>query len=333
MIRRFGFGERVSPLEAELRRITDADLIDVPAKAALTSIIQATHDEGNRREIMRHLNSCLSEKTPDQWRRIHGGLALLEQVVQRGAHALMVETAEGHHFDLVQRLAFLDHFECRSDQRVQSMVRQKAGVLRTELISRMQEALDGEPRSLSSTSASGGDANGSAPNGAVASSKFARKARAYTSRNALVVDGLVSVGHRDDTDSDSAGSVGPPLAEDRRRRDDDGLAETQRGRGRQGTQPPGAPRRAEARRNVMEDSTDSDASPGPPARQRQAAAAPAAPAPPAGALPAAPAPATVADLLDMSDVSLAALAAAAPAPAAPAPASAAAKEADLLDLL
>merc|ERR1719453_1484588 len=101
------------------------------------NIVQASHIADDRREIMKHIRIRLAEPESRHWRRIYGGLVLVEQLLQRGSRTLMVETAEGHHFDLVQRLTFLENFEFSEDKRVQAMVRQKATVLRSEVIKRI----------------------------------------------------------------------------------------------------------------------------------------------------------------------------------------------------
>merc|ERR1719498_1599422 len=77
---------------------------------------------------MNHLRIRLSETEGKNWRRIYGSLVLVEQLLQRGSSVLMTEAAEGQHFDLVQRLSFLEKFVYRDDIRVQAMVRGKAGV-------------------------------------------------------------------------------------------------------------------------------------------------------------------------------------------------------------
>merc|ERR1712048_972380 len=58
---------------------------------------------------------------------------------KRGSSELVAETAEGRHFDLVQRLSFLEH-SAFDDKRVQGMIRTKAETLRKETIDLLQNA-------------------------------------------------------------------------------------------------------------------------------------------------------------------------------------------------
>jgi hypothetical protein len=249
-MRFFGLGARNgSPLEADLRRVTDADLIDVPPKDLMTSIVQATHDEGDRRVLMRHLNECLTEKSGDRWRRVHGGLVLLQQVLQRGSRMLIGEIAEGRHCDLIQQLTFLENFAYTTDLRVQSMVRQKASVLRSELKVQMEEAQNMPSASCSSSY------NIAQPvhvvEGVAKSSQSALTSSSQLPRSQLV-NGIVTVGHRDDTDSDEA-EAAPAAA---RPSKSNGVGKHQRNGASERSQL----RAAERRRNVLEESTDSDAS-------------------------------------------------------------------------
>jgi len=93
---------------------------------------------------MRHLCDCLSEPTGKRWQRIYGGLVLAEKLVQQGSHILLVETAHGHHFDLVQKVSLLEHFDAAargcSDRRAQQCVRRKASELRSMLVPRLGRA-------------------------------------------------------------------------------------------------------------------------------------------------------------------------------------------------
>jgi hypothetical protein len=201
-------------IDADLKRITDSDNIDVP-KDVLMSIVQASHSVDDRREIMKHLRTRLAEPEARNWRRIYGGLVLVEQLLQRGSRALMTETAEGHHFDLVQRLTFLENFEFGDDKRVQAMVRQKATVLRTEVISRVDNPGDTPVQSLSGEDAEvlmslgGGRGlthdNAEASPGSPSTSSTSPTAPKAFSKGNMIVNGLVSVGHQDDTDTESEG--------------------------------------------------------------------------------------------------------------------------------
>jgi len=293
-------------VEADLRKITDAEVLDVP-KDALMSIVQASHSSDDRRIIMNHLRVCLCEPVNKNWRRIYGGLVVVEQLLQRGSRALMAETAEGHHFDLVQRLTFLSDFEFREDIRVQAMVRQKAAHLRIEVLTRMEDPDDAPVQSLGSddavlVAASGGGLENesseasppSLPQGY--SSASSAPPTASKSSKSRIINGsgrcVVSVGHRDDTTSDSSGAEdSPPQKEAPKKRE-----EKRRGK------PNGNFKDLDEKmRHVLNDSTDSDSSSD--ARRRKddkrtsVAAELAAQAPPA-APPPVPAAQTM-NLLDM----------------------------------
>merc|ERR1740130_443837 len=60
--------------------------------------MQATHAEDDRRTIMRHLHSCLSENASCHWRRVYLGLLVVEELLKQGDSVIIVETAEGMHF-------------------------------------------------------------------------------------------------------------------------------------------------------------------------------------------------------------------------------------------
>merc|ERR1719204_2586071 len=101
--------------------------------------------------------------------------------MRKGAPALFTEIAEGMHFDPVQRLTFLEHFEYRDDRRVQGIVRQKATALRTELLAKLQQDTEHNSPSSDGKSPSRLPASGSAGNGAHTGTTAAGKSgRAYT---------------------------------------------------------------------------------------------------------------------------------------------------------
>merc|ERR1712091_483545 len=159
---------------------------------------------------MKHLNDCLAETNPKRWRRVHGALALLEQVLQRGARSLVTEIAEGQHFDLVQRLTFLERYDYGLDLRVQQMVRQKANALRADLLARTQGAdvdngdsnvSGGGGRSASSSAAA--PRTDRAPPPSVSLESYSSDGPEPPKTNpSRSVNGIVSVGHRDDTDTE-----------------------------------------------------------------------------------------------------------------------------------
>lgn len=302
-------GGGASGLEADLRRITDSDNIDVlKEKEVLMSIVQASHSADDRREIMKHLRVCLAEQASKYWRRVYGGLVLVEQLLQRGSRALMTETAEGHHFDLVQRLTFLSNFEYSEDKRVQAMVRQKASFLRTEVIARMENSGDSPAQSLSAEDAAAlvntdGALRSPAGNQEKKSSPVLPSASAKSfssempmplpapSKGPMTLNGIVTVGHRDDTTSESSG------AEDASARKGGAGKKKEKPRGKSNgyVSKDNAPKR-----QVLNDSTDSD-SPSEDRRTKReqrttpSKAAQTQPASP----PAAPAAQQTVDLLDM----------------------------------
>mmetsp|Transcript_75879 Transcript_75879/g.144285 ORF Transcript_75879/g.144285 Transcript_75879/m.144285 type:complete len:327 (+) Transcript_75879:53-1033(+) len=320
---RFGGGD--GGVLADLKKITDAEIIDVP-KDVLMNIVQASHNPDDRREIMTHLRQCLMEASEKRWRRIYGGLVLAEQLLQRGARALMVETAEGHHFDLVQRLTFLESFEFKSDRRVQQMVRQKATLLRGVVISRIEECGDPEAsmrtQSVDGSVAAGdgdsddGTSNDPKPNKKASGTSNGSSLLAPAKTKSQVVNGLVQVGHRDDTTSESSGAedTGSKSASSKKR----ASPKTNRSNGMRKDL-------EQARRHVLDDSTDSEESDGGKQRGSQTKSSTRAAASPAAAAPAAPPAAAAApNLLDLLED-----APPAPAPAAKAPA----QSGDLLDLM
>mmetsp|Transcript_45084 Transcript_45084/g.124964 ORF Transcript_45084/g.124964 Transcript_45084/m.124964 type:complete len:275 (+) Transcript_45084:49-873(+) len=250
-----GFGGGRNPLEAALRKVTDTDLIDVPPKDVMLGIVQASFSADDRREIMRHLNACLSETSSGRWRRVHGGLVLLEQLLQRGARALVAETAEGHHFDLVQRLTFLQRFSFGSDQRVQLMVRQKATALRAGVLSRMEEAgpLEGLGAADWRCDAQLGD------NFASSSASKWRQQK----KGSVIVNDIVCVGHRDDTDTESGSDAEAP-------RKSAGPSQIAAVEGRRHQRRYERRNLDELRRKALEESTDTDSSGGERLRKQDA---------------------------------------------------------------
>jgi len=131
-------GTPESELAGTLRKLTtNGDISRSPELVAI--VVKASNVPDDRREIMQHLRGCLSETSGKAWHRILAGLQLLEQLLEKGAAALVKETAEGHHFDVVQRLSFLEAFEYSTDKRVEAMLRSRAGALRTEVLKRLDD--------------------------------------------------------------------------------------------------------------------------------------------------------------------------------------------------
>jgi len=191
--------QRCTGLDAELKKATDRESIDAPQDAIL-AIRQASSCEDDRRVIMRHLHFCLTESAASRWRRTYLGLLVVEDLLKHGDPALVVETAEGAHFDLVQRLTFLGRFEFGNDKRVENMVRRKADSLRAAWLQRQNE-LDGTlddkpPQSFASSSSK---ATPSKADDQVASGY----SKARKKKNFGGVGSLVSVGHNEDTSDES----------------------------------------------------------------------------------------------------------------------------------
>lgn len=284
-----GRGGAVSQLQGDLRSITDAELLESPPKEVLESVTRATNVEEDRREILLHLQECLAEASSKRWRRVHGGLVLLDHLLRCGSTSVVTEIAEGKHFDPVQRLTFLEKFEYGDDRRVQNVVRQKATALRTQLITRLQDphAVERPVQKTASSSSRGvatpGAGTGtSAGGGSSSGGRFvgfgsdgpveADKATPATSSayvgfgsdscpnfdqvgKSKVVNGLVKLGHRDDTSSESenesrrktaSGSKAgqPPLPADRRKPMEDSTDSEGSGGRRRGRRKERSPRAA-----------------------------------------------------------------------------------------
>lgn len=120
---RFRNEKSVSPLESALANATDATSIVVPDDV-LREISDAAKVVENRRTIMQHLARCLNETRGSQWRRVYLAIIILQDLISN--RELVDEITEGVHFDLGQRMTFLERFEYSLDDRVQNIVRQKA---------------------------------------------------------------------------------------------------------------------------------------------------------------------------------------------------------------
>uniref|UniRef100_A0A7S1QWQ5 ENTH domain-containing protein n=1 Tax=Alexandrium catenella TaxID=2925 RepID=A0A7S1QWQ5_ALECA len=273
--RAFGGG---NSLEADLRRVTESGVIEVP-KDLLNAVSQASHNVEDRREIMKHLRECLAEPSAKRWRRVYAALLLVEDLLKHGSQDLLGETAEGHHFDLVQRLSLLEHFECSSDRRVQGMVRAKATALRGDIVPRLQTAHEHEAsRECCASTCSQGAALSSCSTASTSLSNTSPTGGSGAPwrppEGQMVLNGIVAVGHTDDTTSESSGDEAPKAVQFREMRKSR-KASTQNRR----------PVRARS-----DDSTDDDAPCG--RQDRGSAKAAVKQAPP-------PAPAPMVDLLDL----------------------------------
>jgi len=219
-----------SPLTTALKRATESGVIDVP-KELLDPIVEGSANEGDRKEIMAHLRECLKEPSGRQWRRVHAALVVAEDLLGqgRGAPELIGEIACGLHFDLVQRLAFLEAYQ-HAETHARGMVRSKAKALRATLVPRIQHAfvpadaplqpelkkqdsastcstsdplsVDGSVASVAAADAAGGGA------GAPPDAKQAGGTRMLYS-----LGNIVAHGHSNDTTDESSGDE-----EQRRRR-------------------------------------------------------------------------------------------------------------------
>mmetsp|Transcript_38740 Transcript_38740/g.62527 ORF Transcript_38740/g.62527 Transcript_38740/m.62527 type:complete len:313 (-) Transcript_38740:86-1024(-) len=214
LLARFGVGGGgATPLQADLKRVTESNVIEVP-KDVLTMVVEATRlGEEERKEIMMHLRECLAEPQGKRWRRMYAGLVLAEELLKFGAPELLVETSEGRHFDLVQRLSLLEKFECTSDMRVQNMVRTKASALRAEAVPRLETAAESsEPTGKSASSSRSPtttNCGSSTTSTSASSSGFSYNSRPEPKAQ-MILNGIVSVGHCEDTDSDSDTDANAP---------------------------------------------------------------------------------------------------------------------------
>mmetsp|Transcript_72198 Transcript_72198/g.172419 ORF Transcript_72198/g.172419 Transcript_72198/m.172419 type:complete len:266 (+) Transcript_72198:42-839(+) len=214
-LQRFTGGGNQTPLQADLQRATESNVIEVP-KDVLALVVEATRmGEEERREIMMHLRECLAEPQGRRWRRIYAALVLIEELLKNGAPELIAETAEGRYFDLVQRLSLLEKFECTNDLRVQNMVRTKATGLRSEVVPRLETAGEDSPKPAASSVSRFSDATTTGAGDSSSSSASTQSVGVgYTGgalynmakpESQLILNGVVAVGHNDDTDSDSDG--------------------------------------------------------------------------------------------------------------------------------
>jgi len=199
-----------SNLLADLKRATDSKLMEIPDEI-LAPIAEASSTEDGRQELMRHLQQCLAEPSGAKWLRVHAGLTIVEDLLKRGSMALFAETAEGHHFDLVQRLSFLEFFEHTADRRAQHVIRTKAKPLRGQVMERLQEAavaVEALPRKDNESTGSPGAVSIASVSTAASQSKSGYSAFDFHPKvkgPPVVISGMVSVGHNDDTTSESSG--------------------------------------------------------------------------------------------------------------------------------
>lgn len=125
-------------LKANLQRVTHSEDDDLPE--TLHKICQASHDSRNRRVVMHHLRACFSEMSGRRWRIIYGALVLLENLVKKSPPAVLSELANGFHFNVMQ---ISSDFQCPEDERIQTLVREKANRLFTTLHQKIQASSGG----------------------------------------------------------------------------------------------------------------------------------------------------------------------------------------------
>jgi hypothetical protein len=126
-------------LKAVLEMVTHKRVLNI-SEDSFAPIIAASHNPEDRPVIMKHLHDCLSEPNYKHSNRVYGALVLLEMLLTSGSLDLLVEIAGGLHFDLAQRLSFLDHFRC-DDGRVQTMVKIKTEKLRKDALPQLEDRL------------------------------------------------------------------------------------------------------------------------------------------------------------------------------------------------
>jgi hypothetical protein len=208
---RGGPAAATSTVKADLKRITHSGLINIP-KDVLSAVNEASNEEACRLEIMAHLRECLAE-TGKNWKRVYGALLLSEELLHHGSPELLHETAQGRHFDLVQRLSFLEHFACDQEKRAQGMVRSKAVALRAEFVPRIQSAGDEEVPSKQPSDDIRDDASTCSPGESIPScsttsfpvcDSFAAAKNSPRPKGRMILDGVVAVGHSDDTTDESS---------------------------------------------------------------------------------------------------------------------------------
>jgi hypothetical protein len=205
----------------------------------LDNIMEASDDYNNRREIMTFLRECLAgPSTHKEWHRVYGALLLVEEIMRRDDSCLLAEIAEGRHFDLMQQLSLLQHFK-NADARVQNLVRSKAGSVRSELGPKLQNALadnsdncsnkleDVLSQGQASTGTNSSDSNHTActsstqldtskeaaDRGAADSSPHFETSLPtinHVANSRVVVNGIVTVGHNEDTSDESSGDEAGP---------------------------------------------------------------------------------------------------------------------------
>jgi len=210
-------------LPADLKRITHSGVLDIP-KELLTPVVDAAANEEDRPEIMKHLRECLAEPSGKNWRRVYGAMVLVEALVKNGSEELMAETSLGRHFDLVQRLSFLEHYE-NTDKRVMNNVRKKAEVLRKEVVTLLQKDYESLKEQDESKDTVQDTASTCSPGAASTTTRSSTSTSLSTTgfgsddvradvpkidsaeaaKRTMILNNIVTVGHSEDTTSESEG--------------------------------------------------------------------------------------------------------------------------------
>jgi len=130
-------------LKVYLHGITGCQSTEIPDDEFMAAI-EASYDPSLRKDLMRHLRDCLTESSGKRWARILGALDLLEKMLQFGDPTLVVESAHGRHFDVLQKVSLLEHFDATTrgieDDSAQSLIRGKAQQMRVLLVQLLEQA-------------------------------------------------------------------------------------------------------------------------------------------------------------------------------------------------
>lgn len=211
-----GRGGNSKSIMADLKKITHSEVLDVP-KDLFAPVVEASHREEDRQEIMKHLRECLAEPSGKHWRRIMGGLLLVETLMKNASPVLLAETAEGRHFDLVQRLSFLEVYD-NTDKRVANTVRHKAEALRKEVVPLLQSAsLKDTEDAMRDTASTCSPGTGSTMTRSTTFSSCkgfgsddlfveGSTIEPEVAKGVMILNNIVAVGHNDDTTDESDGN-------------------------------------------------------------------------------------------------------------------------------
>lgn len=197
------FGGKKDPLEADLNKVTDLGVIDVPKDYLSVIVEKARESEETRRTIMRHVQDRLAGKA-QVWKQMYAAMVLIDTLLEQGPPELVSEASQGRHPDLMQRLSMLESFEYPSDRRIQGMIRNKAQSVRSSMMRKLEGAPDsmGElPAELPAKQPAPASCSpASEASTSTASTAFFRDSSEPEGQ--MILNGIVAVGHRDDTTSE-----------------------------------------------------------------------------------------------------------------------------------